>query len=328
LALTLLLSLSACDIHKIEPSTAQSDESLEVVNIGRLNLSGHLPLAIIENKYQDQFTNFKLRIVQNYDWHDITDNMTSGELAGTFILSPLAMDLIRKGFPGKIVLASNRNGNGLVLSKKIKSIADFKRHKSIIAVPHIYSQHHVLLHILLEKYGILKDKIKLVSMPPRDMIHYLQNGNIDGFIVGEPEVSRAISLDVGWMAAISPQIWKGHMDHVLLVSNAFIRNHPDKLQTLVNQLLRGGKFIESSPNEAAKIAQSYSGNEADVFAAVLTTPNDRITYDNMIISEAEMVSMAQYLVDMQLWSDIPEDLTMAYFDTRFAKKADQNIEGM
>ncbi len=73
---------------------------------------------------------FKLHTVQKHDWNDVIADMRSGKLADTFILSPLAMNLIHDGFPGKIVFVVDRNGNGFVLSEKIKSIDELKNKKS------------------------------------------------------------------------------------------------------------------------------------------------------------------------------------------------------
>lgn len=298
---------------------------LEFISIGRLICGGHLPLAIVEKIYQDQLKTFQLKTVQKHDWNDVIADMKSGKLAGTFILSPLAMNLIHEGFPGKIVLMADRNGNGFVLSKKIKSIDDLKKQKSIIAVPHTYSQHHVLLHLVLKQHGITKENVKVLGMPPRDMINSLRKGEIDGFMVGEPEGNKAIDLDVGWMAAISPDIWQDHMDHVFLVTDSFIQKKPEQLQELINQLVRGGEFIENNPHQAAVMGEDYTGSSAAVFEKVLTTPPDWITYSNMVANENDMVSMAENLVDMGLWSKVPEDFEDAYFDMRFVKKAEQEI---
>lgn len=46
------------------------------------------------------------------------------------------------------------------------------------------------------------------------------------------------------MTAVSTQIWKDHMDHVFLASDKFIREQPEKLQELINQLVRAAAFIE------------------------------------------------------------------------------------
>ena len=146
-----LLNLVACDDHDQSSQgrvgNGNTVTSLEKIKVGRLMCGGHLPLAIVEKKYQHQLKTFQLQTVQNHDWNDVIADMTSGNLAGTFILSPLAMNLIHEGFPGKIVLMADRNGNGFVLSNKIKSLAELKNKPSIIAVPHIYSQHHAWIQI-------------------------------------------------------------------------------------------------------------------------------------------------------------------------------------
>lgn len=322
-----LSGLVACDSTSDNSSQSQSKPTLEVINIGRLICGGHLPLAVVEKKYQDQLKTFTLHTVQNHDWNDVIAEMKSGKLAGTFILSPLAMNLIHEGFPGKIVLMANRNGNGFILSNKIKSIDQLKTQKSIIAVPHIYSQHHVLLHTVLKQHDVPEGNVKVLGMPPRDMINSLRNGEIDGFIVGEPEGNRSISLDIGWMAAISPQIWKDHMDHVFLASDTFINEQPDKLQELINQLVRGGEFIEKNPHEAAVMGEDYTGALAEVFEKVLTTPPDWISYTNMVANENDITSMAQKLVDMKLWPKVPDNISKDYFDMRFVQLAEKNNRG-
>ena len=319
---TSFLLISACDSKPGKTTT----DNLDTIHIGRLICGGHLPLAIVENKFQDELKTFRLKTIQNHDWHDVIADMKSGNLAGTFILSPLAMNLIQQGFPGKIVLMADRNGNGFVLSEKISSIAELQNRKSIIAVPHIYSQHHVLLHKVLKQNSIPAENVKVLGMPPRDMINSLRNGEIDGFVVGEPEGNKSISLGVGWMASISPDIWKDHMDHVFLASDKFITEQPDKLQELINQLVRGADFIENNPHQAAIMGEDYTGSPAEVFEKVLTTPPDWITYTNMIVSETDMQEMAQNLVEMKLWEKVPERLTTHYFDMRFVTKAEQNIQ--
>ena len=311
--------LSNCGSNK--ESLSNSKKDLPTINIGRLICGGHLPLAIVEKKYQKDLKTFQLKTVQNHDWNNVVSDMKSGKLFGTFILSPLAMNLIKEGFPGKIVLVADRNGNGFVLSKKIKSISDLRNHNSIIAVPHIYSQHHVLLQIILNQYGIPEKKVKILGMPPRDMINSLRSGEIDGFIVGEPEGNKSINLDIGWMVTISPNIWKDHMDHVFLASDDFINKQPEVLQELINQLVRGGKFIENNPHQAAIMGEDYTGSKHEIFEKVLTSPPNWITYDDMVANENDIITMSEYLVKMKLWNEIPKDINTNYFDMSFVKNS-------
>jgi len=249
-------------------------------------------------------------------------DMKSGKLAGTFILAPLAMQLIHEGLPAKIVMMADRNGNGFVLSKKFKSIEQLKGTQPVLAVPHIYSQHHVLLYLALKQHGVSYDEVTVVGMPPRDMINSLQRGEIDGFVVGEPEGNRSVALGVGWMAEISPQIWKDHMDHLFLASNTFIEKHPDQVQSLISALKKGGMYIESHPHEAAVMGVDYTGASAAIFEQVLTTPPDWIDYSDMIPTDARIRSMADVMVEMGLWKEVPSDLSR-YTDMHFILHASQ-----
>jgi len=315
LLLIIVFIFGACTQQ--EQNTAENKPS---INIGRLICGGHLSLAVVENKYQQDLKDFTLKTIQNHDWNDVVQDMKSGKLAGTFILSPLAMQLIRQGLDAKIVMMADRNGNGFILAQQYKSIEDLKGKRAIIAVPHLYSQHHVLLYLSLQQHGVAYDDVIVIAMPPRDMIASLNRGEIDGFVVGEPEGNRSISLDKGWMAAISPQIWLNHMDHVFLVSNTFIKEHPSQLQELINALKKSGDYIEQHPHEAAIMGEDYTGTNAQVFEQVLTTPANWIDYSDMIPSDTHMQSMAKAMVDMGLWKDMPHDLH-TYTDTRFIRKA-------
>lgn len=298
--------LTACDSAQQTPPTAS--QSLPEVKIGRLICGGHLPLSIVEKRYRDKLKTFRLKTIQKHDWKDVVRDLQSGKLAGTFILSPLALKIIRDGLPAKIVLVADRNGNGFVLSDKIKSISELKKKKTIIAVPHIYSQHHVLLHLVLKQNNIPPGKVTVLGMPPRDMINSLRRSEIDGFVIGEPEGNKSVSLGVGWMAAISPQIWKNHMDHVFLTTDRFIRDYPGQLRELVDALVRGGRFIEKNPHDAAVMGEDYTGSSAEVFEKVLTTPPDWIDYSNMVPTSKDVEVMSAHLVDMGLWEEMPEDL--------------------
>ena len=312
----LFFFVTACD--KISHGKVEVKDRQEV-SIGRLICGGHLPLAVVEKKYQDDLTTFRLKTVQNHDWNEVMKDLKAGRLSGTFILSPLAMKMIRDGFPVKIVLKADRNGNGFVLSKKIKTIDALKDMKTIIAVPHIYSQHNVLLHKILKQHNISLDKVTIVSMSPRDMINSLSRGEIDGFMVGEPEGNKSVELGVGWMAAISPEIWKDHLDHVFIATDQFIKEQPEQLQELINALVRSGQYIEANPHEAAVMGEDYTGSTASVFEKVLTTPPDWIDYSDMVPTIDELRAMSQELVAMGLWKESPEDLA-SFIDTRFVEK--------
>lgn len=320
--LGMLLLVTGCD-REAEISSRQAADSPgrggAVVTIGRLICGGHLPLAVTNKRFPDRL-GFRLVTVQNHSWDRVVADLEAGRLDGTFILSPLAMELIRKGLAARIVLLADRNGNGFVLSSEVPAIEALGKGSHIIAVPHLFSQHHVLLHKLLEDRGVNASGISVVAMPPRDMINSLRRGEIDGFVVGEPEAHKSIELGVGWMAAISPQIWRNHMDHVLLLTERFISGHPARVQRLVDSLVASGRFIEANPGDAARMGEDYTGSSAEIFFQVLTDPPDWIDYRDMVPTVADLRKMGRRMVKMGLWDSLPSDLA-GYIDDRFARKA-------
>ncbi len=321
-AFIMALILTACDspTDKQAAGELMSAAPPVLMTIGRLICGGHLPLAIVEKKFTGLLGSLRLNTLQKNDWNDVAAAMQSGRLDGAFMLSPLALDLIKKGLPAKIVLVVDRNGNGFVLSRKIASIDALKNSAAIIAVPHHLSQHHVLLEMVLKQHQIPLQNISIISMPPREMINSLRRGEIDGFVVGEPEAHKSTVLGAGWMAAISPDIWRNHMDHVFLVSDRFIAAQPRALQQLVSVLMHAGTFIENHPHEAALVAEDYTGSMASVFETVLSTPPDWISYDNMLPSSDDIQGMMQKLVAMGYWKKLPDDPAL-YVEARFVNSA-------
>jgi ABC-type nitrate/sulfonate/bicarbonate transport system substrate-binding protein len=176
-------------------------------------------------------------------------------------------------------------------------------------------------------YGIHSDKIKLVEMPPGDMAHHLKIGTIDGFVVGEPEGSRALKLNYGWSPTLPSYLLDSQIDHVFLVSNTLIQVYPEKLQSLIDQLSRSGMVIENARDKPVEMTQLLQLAGIELYDSVFTSIPRSVKFDNIIASETDIVNMAQYLVDMALWPDASNALTLTYFDMRFAQISLHNLEG-
>lgn len=319
LLLVFAMTAAGCPEDTPTPGTTAPVER-DKVRVGRLICGGHLSLAVVEHRYQDELRTFELETVQNHDWRVVAEALRSGTMDGTFILSPLAMELIRSGLEAKIVLLGDRNGNGFVLSEELASVSALAGRRSVIAVPHIFSQHNVLLYEALTQNSVPRADVSVIAMPPRDMINSLRRGEIDGFVVGEPEGNKSVSLEVGRMTSISPQIWPGHPDHVLLVTDQFIEGHPEQLQELVDMLVRAGRFIEANPRRAAQLGQEYTGSRSEVFEQVLTSPPNWIEFGDMTPTMADIEGIATRLVAMDLWREVPADLD-SFIDLRFVERA-------
>lgn len=287
------------------------------LKISRVICGGHLSLAIVENLYKDEFEGFTFETVQFHDWLVLLEALRNEEVDGSFMLSPLAMHARKSGIPIKVVLMADRNGNGMIVNEKIYTVNDLKG--KIIATPADYSQHNVLLYKYLTDNGIKYSDIIHVAMPPRDMIVSLRRGEIDGFVVGEPEANKARFLYADKLFAISPDIWPNHLDHVFVIREKIIKKNPEFVQKLISALVKGGQFIEANPQEAAKIGEAYTGSNAAIFEEVLTSPPDWISFDDMIPKKEDFQKMQEYLIKMGLFDN--EMNIDELIEDRFVKKA-------
>lgn len=73
------------------------------------------------------------------------------------------------------------------------------------------------------------------------------------------------------------------------------------------------------------MGEDYTGSAAHIFEKVLTTPSDWISYTNMVANKNDMTTMAEKLVQMKLWSKVPNNIDRDYFDMRFVIKTEQTM---
>src|SRR5262249_5884174 len=81
-----------------------------------------------------------------------------------------------------------------------------------------FPSHHHLMRQWLAAAGVNPDRdVRLVVVPPPQMVAHLKAGHIDGFCVGEPRNSVAVQSRVGCVAATSAELDPGHAEKVLMV---------------------------------------------------------------------------------------------------------------
>ena len=57
--------------------------------------------------------------------------------------------------------------------------------------------------------------VKLITIPPPQMVANIKVCKMDGFCVGEPWNARAIADGIGFTAITTQQMWKDHPEKVL-----------------------------------------------------------------------------------------------------------------
>lgn len=225
--------------NKILKRPLPSPEKKEI-KLGYMRLSDSAPLILSQELGLFSKYDLTVSLKRDVSWANIRDKVITGALDASQMLAPMPLvtTLGAAGIRAPIItgLALSLNGNGITLSPDLwKKLSNhitncgspyfnqrskeeyLKTNKQItFATVHPFSTHTFLLRFWLKSRGIDPDKdVKIIVLPPEQMVDSIAQGVIDGFCAGEPWNSIAVSYGVGVLAASGSQIWNNATEKVL-----------------------------------------------------------------------------------------------------------------
>ncbi|MBF2057308.1 MAG: ABC transporter substrate-binding protein [Cyanobacterium sp. T60_A2020_053] len=237
------------------------------LNLGFIPLIDSAPLIIAQEKgfFAEEGLS-QVTLSREKSWKSIGAGFAEGRLDGAGMLAgmPLSMTLgANDQEPLAMVTAMvlSRNGNAITLSKKfaqqgVKTLADLKGVISNtpdavhnFGMVHPASMHNLMLRYWLASGGIDPDQdVALSVIPPAQMVSNLKAGNIDGYCVGEPWNSHSVLDDCGYVIATDLDIWAGHPEKVLGVTEEWANKYPLTHIALVKALIRACEYCDDRRN--------------------------------------------------------------------------------
>ncbi len=218
-------------------------------------------------------------------WAGVRDKLVSGELDMAHSLYGLIYGVhLGTSGPKKdmaILMTLNQNGQAITLSKKLadKGAVDAASLAKVMAAEkreYTYAQtfptgtHAMWLYYWLASVGVnpMKD-VKVITVPPPQMVANMRVGNMDGYCVGEPWGHRAIADGIGITAVTTQDIWKDHPEKVLGTTADFVKKNPNTARAVTAAIIEAGKWIDASLGNKNKMAEtvadkSYVNTSVDV----------------------------------------------------------------
>ncbi|MCB1959779.1 MAG: ABC transporter substrate-binding protein [Rhodocyclaceae bacterium] len=248
------------------------------LTLGFLPLIDCAPLAVALEEGFFKGAGLNVTLSRESSWNNVQDKVSLGLLDGAQMLAatPLVTALDTSLTPLVTAMSLGRNGNAITVSHEVharlnlspeqpvdprtavlalRAEVDRRRRERLrhlifaIVAPH--SSHNYLLRYWLACGGIDPDRdIKLVVVPPPQMVNYLGVGMIDGFCVGEPWNTVARDDGFGVPLLASWQIWNNHPEKVLGVTRAWADAHPNTHRTLVKALLDACWWLDKPDNRS------------------------------------------------------------------------------
>lgn len=254
------------------------------LKIGYVRLTDSAPLIIA--KELGYFTEYGLdvELERQSSWANIRDKVAANYLDAAQMLAPMPL-VTTLGIGGLRTpmitgLSLSLNGNAITVSNDLynriqqqMSVMSFDKNTVLskktalalselittdqaqdhitLATVHPFSTHSIMIRMWLQAGGINPDTaVRLVILPPEQMVDSLSRGMIDGFCVGAPWNSRAIQYGIGSAVATGYQIWNNAPEKVLGVTEAWHREHPQTHLRLRLALMSACKWLDQTENRS------------------------------------------------------------------------------
>ena len=233
-----------------------------------------------------------VEVSREASWATIRDKMLSGDIHGAHCLfgMPFSVYTGVGGPAGKemhIAMILNNNGQAITLSKefceqvgfrdvgKVKSAVEALKAKKTVTFAMTFpgGTHDIWLRYWLAAAGVDQKTVKIITIPPPQMVQNMKVGNMDGFSVGEPWNGVAVQQGIGTTHIASQDIWKHHPEKALVVNKQFSESRREELKGVMRAVLEASVWLDNPDNRkqaAAVIGKpSYVNAPADVIEARL-----------------------------------------------------------
>ena len=248
------------------------------LRLGFVPLTDCAPLAVAQELGFFRKYGLNVTLCRELGWASVRDKIITGELdaaqavAGMPFAATLGIGSTRCECVTGLVL--NLHGNGITLSNELwrlgvrdaaslRELISCTRHERTLTfgVVFPFSSHNFLLRGWLAAAGINPDTdVRIVVVPPPQMPGTLDAGHIDGYCVGEPWNSVAVSSRVGWMLAASAELAPNHPEKVLLVRRDFAEECAEEHEWLLAALLDACAYCDV-PENRVTVAEILSRRE-------------------------------------------------------------------
>jgi nitrate/nitrite transport system substrate-binding protein len=283
-------SASAPEATSAAGTTGQS--AGDTIRIGFIPLTDCASVVMADTLGLYKKYGLNVEVTKEASWANIRDKLLTGELHAAHCLfgMPFSVYTGVGGTAGKelkIAMVLNANGQAITLAKSMVGSAGYAQIEGVqSAVETLKAQktptfamtfpggtHDMWLRYWMGACKIDQNAVKIVTIPPPQMVANMKVGNMDGYCVGEPWNGVAVKDDIGYTHIATQDIWKDHPEKALVVNPDFASGRRDDLKKLMKAVLEASQWLDQLANrkEAATVigGKAYVNAPADVIEARL-----------------------------------------------------------
>jgi two-component system, oxyanion-binding sensor len=291
-AATLMAGVSP-GVRNVAWASGKDDLEKTKLSFGIIPLTDCAPIVVAKEKGFFKKYGLDVAVSKEASWANIRDKVSLGVLDGAHMLAgmPIAATLGVGATQKDTVTAFSMdlNGNGITVSnalydrmlaadpeamkatrptsaKALKAVidADKKAGKEPMTFAMVFpvSTHNYEIRYWMASAGIDPDNdVRLIVIPPPQMVANLKANNIDGYCVGEPWNQRAVEMGIGKSIITNYEIWNNNPEKVFGVTKEWADKNPGTHKATVKALIEAAQWMDKAENrkEVVKIisAKSY-----------------------------------------------------------------------
>ena len=283
--LTLILTLSTA----LTQVNAQSDP----VRLGFIPLTDCSPIVMAKELGLFKKYGVEVIVTKESSWANVRDKILTGELDGAHCLYSMPFSVYtgvggKAGSEMKIAMMLNVNGQAITLSNDFCGKVGFKQMNKVtpvvaaklkaekevtFAMTFPGGTHDLWLRNWMSIAGLNQKAVKIITIPPPQMVANMKVGNMDGYCVGEPWGGVAVKQGIGFTQIASQDIWKDHPEKALVVNKDFSSKRKADLVKVMKAVMEACIWLDNPSNRkkaAAIIGKApYVNAPADVIEARL-----------------------------------------------------------
>ena len=265
----------------------------EPVKLGFIPLTDCSPLVMAKELGLFKKYGVNVELSKEASWANVRDKILTGELDGAHCLYSMPFSVYtgvggKAGSEMKIAMMLNVNGQAITLSNDFCGKVGFKQMNKVtpivaaklkaerevtFAMTFPGGTHDLWLRNWMSIAGLNQRAMKIITIPPPQMVANMKVGNMDGYCVGEPWGGVAVKQGIGFTQVASQDIWKDHPEKALVVNKDFSSKHKADLVKVMKAVIEACKWLDVPANRkkaAAIIGKSpYVNAPADVIESRL-----------------------------------------------------------
>jgi ABC-type nitrate/sulfonate/bicarbonate transport system substrate-binding protein len=260
------------------------------LTLGYIPLTDCAPLVVAREHGYFQKYGLEVNLSKETSWANIRDKLAIGILDGAHMLAPMPLAMSAGVGPVQkdmiTALSLDLNGNAITVStplyqamlaadpenaavransaKALRQVIEQRRASGAPALTFATvfptSTHTYELRYWMASAGIDPDRdVRLVVVPPPQMVGSLERGSIDGFCVGEPWNSVAVDAGLGRTVLTKYEFWNNSPEKVFGVTAEWAEQYPATHMAVVKALLEACRWLDEQENRepaAELLAQS------------------------------------------------------------------------